>query len=274
MNVLEINNLCFSYGSGRKGDPLRPILHGISFSMEECESVGLVGANGAGKSTLLKLICGLLDPSEGSVSVSGIKLQKDTLGAVRRELGYVFQDADNQLFTSSVHDDVAFAPRNYGFSPSETEEAVDRALKAVRLEGLKDRPVYRLSGGEKKLASIATVLSVESRLILMDEPTVALDPRNRRTLMCIVNSLPCAKLIASHDLDFIFDTCRRTILLSGGKAVFIGDTEKVLRDRQLLEGHGLELPLSFSRPRAAPPPAGADPELDPNGETIINDLNK
>ena len=252
MNVLETDSLSFSYGSGRKGDPIRPVLSGISFNVEEGESVGLVGANGAGKSTLLKLICGLLDPSEGSVSVCGIKVQKDTLGTIRKELGYVFQDADNQLFTSSVHDDVAFAPRNYGFSLSETEEAVDRALKAVHLEGLKDRPVYRLSGGEKKLASIATVLSVESKLILMDEPTVALDPRNRRTLMGIVNSLPCAKLIASHDLDFIYDTCRRTILLSGGRAVFIGETQKVLTDRQLLEANGLELPLSLSRNKVEP----------------------
>lgn len=247
MNVLEINGLGFSYGSGRKGDPLHPILSDISFRMEEGECVGLVGANGAGKSTLLKLICGLLEPSAGSIYVSGIKVQKDTLGAVRKQLGYVFQDADNQLFTSTVYDDVAFAPRNYGFSPAETEEAVERALKAVHLEGLKDRPVYRLSGGEKKLASIATVLSVESKIILMDEPTVALDPRNRRTLMGIVNSLPCARLIASHDLDFILDTCSRTIFLSGGRAVFVGDTDKVLSDRQLLEAHGLELPLSLSR---------------------------
>lgn len=255
MNVLETHSLCFSYGSGRKGDPLHPVLDSVSFYVEEGESVGLVGANGAGKSTLLKLICGLLEPSEGSISVSGIKVHKDTLDTVRKELGYVFQDADNQLFTSNVHDDVAFAPRNYGFSPSETEEAVDRALKAVHLEGLKDRPVYRLSGGEKKLASIATVLSVQSRLILLDEPTVALDPRNRRTLMGIVNSLPCAKLIASHDLDFIYDTCRRTILLSAGKAVFIGDTKEVLSDRRMLETHGLELPLSLSRSQVGEPPS-------------------
>lgn len=247
MNILEVDSLGFSYGSGRKYDPLRPVLSSVTFSVAEGESVGLVGANGAGKSTLLKLICGLLEPSEGSVSVSGIKVQKDTLGDVRKQLGYVFQDADNQLFTSTVHDDVAFAPRNYGFSRSETEEAVDRALKAVHIEGLKDRPVYRLSGGEKKLASIATVLSVESKLILMDEPTVALDPRNRRTLMGIVNSLSCAKLIASHDLDFIYDTCHRTILLSGGRAVCVGETGKILSDRALLEAHGLELPLSFSR---------------------------
>ena len=179
--------------------------------------------------------------------MAGVPVRKDTLKQVRRDLGYVFQDADNQLFTSTVYDDVAFAPRNYGLSASETQEAVERALKAVRIEALKDRPVYRLSGGEKKLASIATVLSTSSRLLLMDEPSVALDPRNRRNLIDIVNSLPCAKIIASHDLDFIYDTCPRTILLSEGRVVFDGDTASVLRDRTLLEAHGLELPLSFSR---------------------------
>ena len=240
MNILEINNLDFSYG-------ISPVLSGISFSIGEGESVGLVGANGAGKSTLLKLVCGLLRPSEGSISVAGVPVRKDTLKQVRRDLGYVFQDADNQLFTSTVYDDVAFGPRNYGLSASETQEAVERALKAVRIEALKDRPVYRLSGGEKKLASIATVLSTSSRLLLMDEPSVALDPRNRRNLIDIVNSLPCAKIIASHDLDFIYDTCPRTILLSEGRVVFDGDTASVLRDRTLLEAHGLELPLSFSR---------------------------
>ena len=246
MNILEVDGLHFSYPGVRRDEAPRPVLFGISFVIGEGESVGLVGANGAGKSTLLKLICGLLDPSEGSVSVAGIKVGKDTLKEVRKELGYVFQDADNQLFTSTVYDDAAFAPRNYGFSPSETQEAVEKALKAVHIEALKDRPVYRLSGGEKKLASIATVLSVSSRLILMDEPTVGLDPRNRRNLMEIVNSLPCAKLIASHDLDFIYDTCPTAILLSGGQAV-VGDTHKILCDRELLEANGLELPLSFIR---------------------------
>ena len=244
MNILETYNLCFSYEYGRGS---LSVLSGISFRMEDGESVGLVGANGAGKSTLLRLVCGLLRPSEGSISVAGIPVRKDTLSQIRRELGYVFQDADNQLFTSTVYDDVAFAPRNYGLSAPETAEAVERALKAVRIEGLRDRAVYRLSGGEKKLASIATVLSVSSRLLLMDEPSVALDPRNRRNLIDIVNSLPGAKLIASHDLDFIYDTCPRTILLSEGRIVCDGDTAQVLRDRPLLEAHGLELPLSFTR---------------------------
>ena len=244
MNILDIENLHFSYGSKKEG---RPVLSDIRFSIAEGESVGLVGANGAGKSTLLKLVCGLLFPQEGSIRVAGIPVRKDTLSQVRRMLGYVFQDADNQLFTSTVYDDVAFAPRNYGFTPTETQEAVEHALEAVHIESLKDRSVFRLSGGEKKLASIATVLSVSSRLLLMDEPTVVLDPRNRRNLINIVNDLPCAKLIASHDLDFIYDTCPTTILLSEGRIVCAGDTTDVLRDRSLLESHGLELPLSFSR---------------------------
>jgi cobalt/nickel transport system ATP-binding protein len=247
MKPLEIENLHFAYPATRRDEAAHDVLTGISFSIGESESVGLVGANGAGKSTLLKLICGLLEPVKGSIHVSGTEVRKDTLAQIRRELGYVFQDADNQLFTSTVRDDVAFAPRNYGYSREETEEAVDRALRAVRLEGLEDRPIYRLSGGEKKLASIATVLSVQNRLLLLDEPSIALDPRNRRNLIDVINSLSCAKLIASHDLDFIYDTCPKTILLSEGRIACMGETRDILRDRSLLEAGGLELPLSFSR---------------------------
>ena len=247
MKPLEIENLHFAYPAARRGEATHEVLSGITFSIGESESVGLVGANGAGKSTLLKLICGLLKPLQGSIYISGTEVRKDTLAQIRRELGYVFQDADNQLFTSTVRDDVAFAPRNYGYSREETEEAVGRALRAVRMEGLEDRPIYRLSGGEKKLASIATVLSVQNRLLLLDEPSIALDPRNRRNLIDVINSLSCAKLIASHDLDFIYDTCPRTILLSEGKIACMGETRDILRDRSLLEAVGLELPLSFSR---------------------------
>ena len=247
MSLLNLDNLSFAYPAVRKGERSSQVLSGVSFCIEEGESVGLVGANGTGKSTLLKLICGLLEPTGGSVSISGKIVGKDTLSAVRKEIGYVFQDSDNQLFTSSVYEDVAFAPRNYGYSPEETRKAVEKALEAVHIESLKDRAVYRLSGGEKKLASIATVLSTDCSLMLMDEPSVSLDPRNRRILIEVLNSLPCAKLVASHDLDFIYDTCPKTVLLSGGKVVFFGDTDTVLRDRALLEEHGLELPLSFSR---------------------------
>lgn len=247
MILLEVDDLRFSYAGARKGIPPVKVLDGISFSIADGESVGLVGANGTGKSTLLKLVCGLLEPSGGRIALSGMTVERSTLPAIRRALGYVFQDSDSQLFTSSVYDDVAFAPRNYGYSPAETEAAVEKALKAVHMEGLRDRAVYRLSGGEKKLASIATVLSTDCSLMLMDEPSVSLDPRNRRVLIDVVNSLPCAKLIASHDLDFIYDTCPRTILISEGKVAAAGETVSLLRDKSLLEAHGLELPLSFSR---------------------------
>jgi len=249
MTILHTDNLHFTYGNPHRPKELFPVLSGVSFSISQGESVGLVGANGVGKSTLLKLICGLLEPTAGSVTVSGLQVCRDNLAQVRKDLGYVFQDADNQLFTSTVYDDVAFAPLNYGYTPVQAREAVDRALKAVHIEELRDRAVYRLSGGEKKLASIATVLSVQSKLLVMDEPTVALDPRNRRNLIGIINSLPGAKLIASHDLDFIYDTCSRTILLSQGRVVADAPTPQVLQDRPLLETHGLELPLSFSRSR-------------------------
>ena len=247
MNILEIEDLRFAYAPLRKGEAQHEVLSGISFSIGEGESVGLIGANGEGKSTLLKLICGLLEPDGGQIRVCGTAVNRKNLREIRRNLGFVFQDSDSQLFCNTVYDDVAFAPRNYGFTPQEIEESVDRALAAVHLEALRDRPVYRLSGGEKKLASIATVLAVSSRLLLLDEPSVGLDPRNRRHLTEVVNALPCAKLIASHDLDFIYDTCPTTILLHDGRIPIIGKTDTILRDKALLEANALELPLSFSR---------------------------
>lgn len=245
MNILELESLSFAYPGARRGEAPLPAVTDVSFQIAEGENVGLVGANGAGKSTLLKLICGLLEPTGGRVCVAGTEVRKDTLGQIRQDLGYVFQDSDNQLFTATVYDDVAFGPRNYGYTPEQTREAVEKALAAVHIESLKDRAVFRLSGGEKKLAALATVLSMGSRLLLLDEPTVGLDPRNRRNLMEVLQSLPCAKLIASHDLDFIYDTCPRVVVLFAGKAVYVGDTRQVLADRTFLEANGLELPLSF-----------------------------
>ena len=160
---------------------------------------------------------------------------------------YVFQDSDSQLFLSTIYEDVAFAPRNYGLSPKEVEERVNAALQAVHIEDIKNKPIYKLSGGQKKLASIATILSMKPELILLDEPSVALDPKNRRNLIHILNELDVLKIIASHDLDFIYDTCERTILLADGKIVKEGKTEEILLNKELLEQNGLELPLSFSR---------------------------
>ncbi len=246
MNVLEIENLSFAYVDER-GRPLQPVLQQISLAVPDGESLGLVGANGVGKSTFLKIVCGLLPLREGHVSVAGLSLNKGNLKSIRQQMGYVFQDSDSQLFMSTIYDDVAFAPRNYGYSSEETERMVMDALRQVGLEDCRDKHVYKLSGGEKKLASIATVLAMQSRLMLLDEPTVGLDPRNRRRLIRVLNQLSCTKVIASHDLDFVYDTCQRVVLLADKGIAAIGTPEEVLRNKALLEEHGLELPLSFSR---------------------------
>jgi len=239
MQSIEINHITFSYGKGKE------VLSDISFTASGEEAIGIIGANGAGKSTLLKLLVGLLLEYSGKIEINKLEVQKDTLANIREKTGYVFQDSDSQLFMSTVYQDVAFAPRNYGYSEAEVERRVLEALKMVHIEELKDKQIYHLSGGQKKLASIATILSMEPSLILLDEPSIALDPKNRRNLINILNSIKSLKLIASHDLDMILDTCERTILISNGRIVKDGKTEEILTDRELLETNGLELPLSL-----------------------------
>ncbi len=246
MNVLEIEGLSFRYGNPRERSQ-NEVLRQVNLLVKEEECVGLIGANGVGKSTLLKLLTGLLEVQSGRIKIAGLEMKKEYLEKIRAQIGYVFQDSDSQLFMSTVYEDVAFAPRNYGKSEEEVERLTMRALGQVCMEGRKDRQIYRLSGGEKKLASIATVLAMEAKLMLLDEPTVALDPKNRKNLIRVINGLPGAKIIASHDLDFVYDTCQRVVLLYKGEIAADGDAEKILTDRKLLEAHGLELPLSFSR---------------------------
>ena len=238
-NIISVSDLSFGYDSKRK------VLENINFQLKKGESVGLVVANGVGKSTLLRILVGLNTGFQGDVMVNNIPLEKKNLKTIRKNVGYVFQDADSQLFMSTVFDDVAFAPRNYGMSEAEVNEKTMEALKVVHIEQLKDKQIYKLSGGEKKLASIATILSTEPDVILMDEPSVALDPKNRRNLINILNRLNQAKIIASHDLNMIMDTCERTILLSDGKIIKDGNTKEILLDKELMEESGLELPLGY-----------------------------
>lgn len=238
---IDVEDLYFAY------DKQHPVLREIELHISEGESVGIVGANGVGKSTLLKLLVGLQLSYEGSLRVENIPVEKKTLPLVRQRMGYVFQDSDSQLFMANVYEDVAFAPRNYGLQPDEVERRVERALEQTGIGHLRDKPIYQLSGGEKKLAAIATVLSMSPDILLMDEPSAALDPRNRRNLIGILNSFDHVKLIASHDLDFILDTCERTVLMAEGRIVADDRTEILLRDRELLERYGLELPLSAGR---------------------------
>lgn len=238
---IDIEQLSFRYETGVE------ILKDITFHATEDESIGLIGANGVGKSTLLKMLVGLNLDYEGMIRVEGIPVKKDTLAEIRSKIGYVFQDSENQLFMNTVYEDVAFAPRNYGLSEHEVAERVKYALEQTGISHLKDRPIYKMSGGEKKLASIATILSMTPDIILMDEPSIALDPKNRRNLIRILNSFHYLKIIASHDLDMILDTCSRTILMSDGEIIADGRTEDILYDKELLENYNLELPLCLQK---------------------------
>lgn len=238
---IDVENLNFGYEKGKE------VLKNISFHAGETDSIGLVGANGVGKSTLLKLLVGLDLGFAGSIRVEEIPVQKETLPQIREKIGYVFQDSDSQLFMATAYQDIAFAPRNYGLPEDEVERRVNRALEMTGITHLRDKQIFKMSGGEKKLVSIATILSMTPEIILMDEPSVALDPKNRRNLIRILNSYSHLKIIASHDLDMILDTCKRTILMANGEIICDGPTEKILSDRELLETNGLELPLCMQR---------------------------
>ena len=205
--------------------------------------MGLIGANGAGKSTLMKALLGLVS-AEGEILVDGVKVDRGTLGEVRRKLGYVLQNSDNQMFMPTVYEDMLFGPMNYGLSREEAEARADAALGKLGIAELKHRHNHRLSGGEKRMAAIATILAMEPEAVLMDEPTSALDPYNRRLVIGSIREMGQTRLIASHDLDMILETCERVILLSGGQVAADGPAGEILRDRALLEGNRLELPLS------------------------------
>ncbi|MGP1588142.1 MAG: energy-coupling factor ABC transporter ATP-binding protein [Treponemataceae bacterium] len=237
---IEIQNLSFSYKKGI------PILENFSLTANKNDSIGIIGSNGAGKSTLLKLLVGLNLNYSGSIKIEGITLEKSSLIKIREKIGYVFQDSENQLFMTTVEQDIAFGPRNYGIGEDEVQKRVDDALKKVNVPHLKNKKIYELSGGEKKLVSIATILSLRPDIIIMDEPGAALDPKNRRNLINLLNSFEQLKIITSHDLDFVWDTCSRTILISKGKIIAEGKTSEILRDKTLLEANGLELPLSLT----------------------------
>ncbi len=241
--LLKIENLSFAYEKGN------PVLQDINFHAMDGESIGVIGANGIGKSTLMKLLVGLYTDYKGSLVVAGHAVTSKNLNHIREHVGYVFQDSDSQLFLSTVEDDVAFGPRNYGLSESEVEKRVNEALSLVHIEHLRKKQTYKMSGGEKKLAAIATILAMEPDIIIMDEPSIALDPRNRRNLISILNEIKALKIITSHDLDFIMDTCERTVLIDEGRIIADGKTDTILRDETLLELHGLELPLSLYRNR-------------------------
>ena len=245
--ILQINDLSFSYQKGKHTKSEELVLEHINLSVSQGETVGIIGSNGVGKSTLLKLLVGIEPVKQGSIQMMGEEVTQKNLPKIRQTAGYVFQDSESQLFMSTIYEDVAFAPVNYGLKEEEVRRRTMDALDKVKITHLAGKRIYQLSGGEKKLASIASVLSMQPEILLMDEPSVALDPQNRRNLIHILNEIPMTKILASHDLDFIYDTCDRTIILHQGIIVKDGNTKEILKDKQLLEQYGLELPLSFSR---------------------------
>lgn len=236
--MIEFQHVSFAYEKDR------PVLRDLSFRIEKGEAVGLIGANGAGKSSVMKLLLGLLQ-GEGKILVDGVEVRKDTLAEIRRKLGFVLQNSDNQMFMPTVYEDMMFAPLNYMLTREEAEARVDAVLARLHLEHLKHRYNHKISGGEKRMAAIATVLAMEPEAVLMDEPTSALDPYNRRIVINTIRELDQTRIITSHDLDMILDTCDRVILLSEGKIAADGKASALLRDRELLERNRMELPLSI-----------------------------
>lgn len=237
--MITLNDVSFSYANKRQ------VLSNITCHIEKNKNVGIIGANGAGKSTILKLLVGLEQNYIGNILVDNIRVERKNINKIREKIGYVFQDSDSQLFMPTVYEDIAFGPKNYKLSKNEIDERVFTAMSKIGIENLKNRSIYSLSGGEKKLVSLATVLAMSPEILIFDEPTIALDPQNRRKFINTINSLDGTKIITSHDLDLIYDTCEETILISHGKIVKQGQTVEILNDKKLLENNGLELPLSL-----------------------------
>lgn len=236
-HIVEAKDLEFTYPDNTRA------LDGVSFKIRHGESVAIVGANGAGKSTLLLHLNGYLTPTAGQVRIGDFPLTKETLLEVRRTVGMVFQDPDDQLFMSTVYDDVAFGPLNLGLPVEEVRSKVTAALETVGVLDLMDRPPHRLSSGQKRRVAIATVLSMSPDILVMDEPTSGLDPQARRQLINLLSTFKHSKIFASHDLDMVMDLCERTIILHDGKIKADGPTREIFQDENLLAESHLEKPF-------------------------------
>lgn len=258
VEAIRVRGLEYRYPDGQQA------IVGVDLTIGRSESVALVGPNGAGKSTLLLHLNGLL-PGKGrgaighghaigvggrrarppSVWIDGLEVNDRNAAEVRRRVGLVFQDPDDQLFCNTVVEDVAFGPLNLGMAPAEARRIAEECLRRVDLEAEADRPPHHLSFGERKRVCLAGVLACRPSVLVLDEPTANLDPRGRRRFMRLVQSLNCTLLVATHDLEMVLEVCRRVVLLDGGRVVADGACREVLADAELLEKHGLEKPLSL-----------------------------
>jgi len=236
--AIEVRDLRYSYPDGAEA------LRGISFKVSEGECVGLIGPNGAGKSTLLLHLNGILPdrpPAAPAVMVFGRPVTEDSLADIRRQVGLLFQDADDQLFCPTVYEDVAFGPQQFG-SDGSVPERVAAALRQVGLGGFEKRAPHHLSGGEKRRVCLAGVLACAPRVLVLDEPTSDLDPRGKRELKALLRDIPTTKVIATLDLELVVELCSRAILLDGGIVVADGPPAALLDDETLMLAHGLERP--------------------------------
>ena len=234
-DVLSVENLHFHYPDGHVA------LRDVSLKLCEGEKVALVGPNGAGKSTLMLHLNGILS-GEGEMSIAGMRIEPDNLPAIRAMVGLVFQSPDDQLFSPTVFEDVAFGPLHMGLPEDEVRARVDEALEMVRMCDYRDRLSHHLSVGEKKRIAIATVLSMRPQILVLDEPSAGLDPRARRGLINLLRDLPITMLISSHDLRMVEELFPRMVIMDEGKIVADGLTSKLMEDEALLEAHGLEKP--------------------------------
>ena len=216
----------------------------MSFTLAHGEHVALLGPNGAGKSTAMLLSNGVLMPTSGEVCVGDLMLSKETLVRIRQRVGLVFQDPDDQLFMTTVFDDIAFGPRNMKLSKEEVEERVAEALKAVLLEQVAKKAPQDLSFGQKKRIALATILAMQPDFLILDEPSSNLDPQGRRRMMALLSSIDATLLIATHDLDMVWELLPRSIIINEGKIVADGPTQELLQDEALLAANGLELPAA------------------------------
>lgn len=245
MSAIDVRNLSFRYPNGHAA------LQQISCSISPGERVAIVGPNGAGKSTLLLHLNGLLpqthlvNGSSHEVLIHGVRVQKSSLASVRRQVGFVFQDPDDQLFCSTVADDVAYGPKNFGVP--DVSDRVRRSLELVGLPEHGPRMIGQLSFGERKRVCLAGVLACEPAILVLDEPTANLDPRARRQLLAIIRQTTATLVMATHDLEFVLDACPRVLVLDQGKLVADGAAQDILADELLMDRHGLEVPWRLRR---------------------------
>ncbi|MCG3137717.1 MAG: Cobalt import ATP-binding protein CbiO [Phycisphaerae bacterium] len=244
--ALRLEELYFTYPDGVQA------LRGVDLTIHKGERVALIGANGSGKSTLLKQLNGLLRSPHGRVVVGGLELSTSSLTEIRRQVGFVFQDANDQLFCPTVAEDVAFGPLHLGLPMREVLQRVRCALEQVGLSEFSHRVPQRLSAGEKSLAALATVLACQPEILVLDEPTATLDPYHRRRMIDLLRSIPVTQLIATHDLDLAWELCPRVVILRQGRIVQDNSASLLLSNAELLKQYQLELPLQLQGLASSP----------------------